>query len=64
MLQRDNSGALVATQTLVRDLGVGLFLSDMAELGEQLRDRSHLAEVQETAWARRTLSPEVTQTWA
>jgi hypothetical protein len=39
MIQRDNSGAIVATQTLAREHGIGLFYRDLAQLAERLRDR-------------------------
>jgi hypothetical protein len=50
MLQRDNTGALVATQSLVRELDLGLFFSDMEQLGAQLRDRDRLARIRENVW--------------
>ncbi len=53
LLQRDNSGAVVATQTLVRERGVGLFFRDMAHLGELLRDREAVAAVRERVWEQR-----------
>ncbi len=53
MLQGDNTGAVVATQSLVRDLDVGLFFSNMEELGEQLRDRPRMAQLQENVWRQR-----------
>lgn len=53
MLQRDNTGSIVATQSLVRDLDIGLFFSDMEDLGKQLRDRQRLAELQENVWRQR-----------
>jgi hypothetical protein len=46
MIQRDNSGALVATQTLARELGIGLFYRRLPELAERLRDRPALDGVQ------------------
>jgi hypothetical protein len=54
-LQGDNSGSLVATQTVVRRLDTGFFFKDMHELGEQMRDKSRLAEVQENTWRQRHL---------
>jgi glycosyltransferase involved in cell wall biosynthesis len=53
LLQRDNTGSLVATQTLVRERGLGLLFSDIADLGRQLRDRERLAAVRERVWAAR-----------
>ncbi|MDC0715682.1 glycosyltransferase [Nannocystis bainbridge] len=53
MIQRDNDGACVATQNLARQLGVGLFARDMAELGARLRDRPGMDAVRERVWQRR-----------
>lgn len=53
MLQRDNSGHIVATQTLVRDEGLGFFFDDMAGLAEQLRDRAALDAARDRVWAAR-----------
>lgn len=53
MLQRNNAGHLVATQTIVRDQGLGFFFDDMAGLAEQLRDRDAVAAARERVWARR-----------
>ena len=54
-LQGDNTGSLVATQTVVRQLDTGLFFRDMHELAEQLRDSRRLALVQENTWRQRGL---------
>lgn len=53
VLQGDNQGAIVATQTLVRQLDIGLFFSDMADLGEQLHDQSRLNRLRENMWRQR-----------
>jgi glycosyltransferase involved in cell wall biosynthesis len=53
LLQRDNSGHVVATQTLVRERGIGLFFHDIADLGRQLRDRARTGAVREEVWAQR-----------
>ncbi len=53
MLQGENEGAIVATQTLVRDLDIGLFFSDMEELGVQLRDEERMARLRENVWRER-----------
>lgn len=45
MIQRDNPGAIVATQTLARTLGIGVFYGCIAELGEALRDRPALEAI-------------------
>ena len=53
LLQRDNAGAVVATQTLVRDRGLGLFFRDIPDLAAQLRDRERVAALRERVWAQR-----------
>jgi Glycosyl transferase family 2 len=53
LLQRDNSGSVVATQELARDRGLGLFFSDIPDLARQLRDRERLARIREQVWAQR-----------
>jgi hypothetical protein len=55
MLQKSNSGALVATQTLAKQLGVGIFFDTADELAAQLRDRGQLQAVQERVWRQRHL---------
>lgn len=53
MLQRDNSGHIVATQTLARERGLGFFFQDMAGLAGQLRDRRAVDAVRGNVWAQR-----------
>ena len=55
MIQRDNTGSVVATQTLARRLDVGLFYRDAADLATQLRDRARMAELRENVWRQRAL---------
>jgi glycosyltransferase involved in cell wall biosynthesis len=55
MLQGDNHGAIVATQTLARQRELGLFFKDMADLGEQMRDRTRLLQLRENVWRQREL---------
>ena len=55
MIQRDNSGSVVATQTLARRLDVGLFYRDAADLAAQLRDRARMAELRDNVWRQRAL---------
>jgi hypothetical protein len=43
MIQRDNDGAIVAAQSIVRALGIGLFYREIGELGAQLRDPACMA---------------------
>ncbi|WP_202033657.1 hypothetical protein [Massilia sp. Se16.2.3] len=54
MIQRDNTGAIVATQTLARELGIGVFYRSIADLTEQLRDGPRLAAIRERVEAART----------
>lgn len=53
LLQRDNAGAVVATQTLACQLNLGLFFSDMHELREQLSDQQRMAQLRESVWTQR-----------
>jgi hypothetical protein len=43
MIQRANDGAVVATQTLCRELGIGVFYDTLDELGSTLRDAEAMA---------------------
>ncbi|WP_207425908.1 glycosyltransferase family 2 protein [Pedobacter sp. SYSU D00535] len=53
MLQRDNTGHIVATQTLVKDHQLGLFFNSIEELGEQLRDKQKLEQIRKNVWDKR-----------
>ncbi len=53
MLQYDNGAAVVATQTLVRESGLGLFGRDVPDLARSLRARAHVAALRENVWTRR-----------
>ena len=53
MLQLDNAGAAVATQSLVRDLDLGIFFSTIEDLAAQLRDEPRLAALRESVWRQR-----------
>jgi Glycosyl transferase family 2 len=53
LLQLENGEAIVATQTLARELDLGLFLREPEQLGEELRDRRRMAQLRENAWRRR-----------
>lgn len=55
MLQRDNTGHIVATQSLIKNNELGLFFSDMGELGEQLRDTALMKKARATVWEKRFL---------
>ncbi len=53
VLQYDNAGSIFATQTIARDRTLGLFFTDMAGLGAQLRDRRRMAALRESVWRQR-----------
>jgi len=55
MLQRDNKGHTVATQSIVQNLGLGLFFNDAAELAAQLRDPEKMKQLRQTVWEKRVL---------
>lgn len=53
MIQRDNSGHIVAMQALAQSLGTGIFARDMHDVAAQLHDATKLAALRATVWARR-----------
>jgi glycosyltransferase involved in cell wall biosynthesis len=53
LLQYDNQGAIVAAQTLARQLDIGVFFTEMAHLREQLRDQQRMAQLRENIWRQR-----------
>jgi hypothetical protein len=53
MIQRDNEGAVVAAQSLVRRFGLGLFYRSIDELGAMLRDADGMARLREQVWEQR-----------
>jgi len=53
VLQRDNHGSIVASQSLARERHLGLLFSDMDELGEQLRDHRRMDCLRESVWRQR-----------
>jgi hypothetical protein len=54
MIQPRNDGCIVATQTLARQRGLGLFYSEPLELARALRDRSAMSALRESVWDQRT----------
>lgn len=50
LIQRDNTGAVVASQSLARHHDIGLFFHDMAQLREQLRDEARMQRLRENVW--------------
>jgi hypothetical protein len=55
MLQKANDGAVVATQTLAKQLGTGIVFDTMDDLATQLRDREQLQAIRERVWQQRDL---------
>ncbi len=53
MIQRDNTGSMVATQSLARDRELGLFWRDANDLVAQLCDRPRMAALRESVWRQR-----------
>lgn len=53
MLQRDNSGHIVATQTLAKELEIGLFFKTFKELGNLLRDQTKMRRLRNNIWGKR-----------
>jgi glycosyltransferase involved in cell wall biosynthesis len=53
MLQRDNSGHIVATQTICKELGNGIFFSEMRELVQIISNRAFMQKTRENAWEHR-----------
>lgn len=45
MILGDNTGSIVATQSLARDLDIGVFIRNITDLGEQLRNQQRLDQV-------------------
>jgi len=55
MILKDNSGQLVATETLVRKLGVGIPFKRYNQLTSILRDRKKMKELRENMWRQRSV---------
>lgn len=55
MIQRDNTGHLVASQTLARAHGLSVFGRDMADVARQLHDRAAMTRMRDNVWARRAM---------
>lgn len=52
-IQYDNSGSIVATQTLAQTLGTGIFFTDAEELATQLQDQARLRRLRQQTWLQR-----------
>ncbi len=55
MIQRANEGAIVATRSLARRLGIGVFYESVDELAFRLRERDRMDALRENVWSRREL---------
>jgi len=55
MLQRNNADHIVATQSLVKKLDVGLLFNDMEELGSLIRNKELMTRLRDNAWKQRHL---------
>lgn len=55
LLQRDNCGSIVATQTIARQLDIGIFFNNMEQLYQQLTDDKRMAEVRSNVWNNRMM---------
>ena len=53
IIQRANPNAVVATQRLARDLDIGVFFTEIAELAGVLNDRPRMEALRRNAWASR-----------
>lgn len=53
MLQKDNTGHIVATQSLTQKLDIGIFFKDFKELGQKLRDKPRMKQLRENVWNNR-----------
>ncbi len=53
MIQRDNTGHVVASQTLARDRDLGVFYRDAEDLVTQLRDRKRMSALRQSVWRQR-----------
>ncbi|HSH22976.1 MAG TPA: glycosyltransferase [Acidimicrobiales bacterium] len=53
MIQRDNSGSMVATQSLARARDLGVFWHQADDLIAQLRDRERMASLRQSVWRQR-----------
>lgn len=55
MLQADNTRNIVATQSFVKKLDIGLFFKNMNELGELLRNKLLMQQLRNNVWQQRHL---------
>lgn len=53
MIQRDNTGHIVATQALTQQKDVGIFIDNIANLGGQLRNQARMQQLRDNVWRQR-----------
>lgn len=53
MIQKDNTGHIAATQSLIQRMDLGIFFNSFDELGEKLRDKKRMAELRKNVWKER-----------
>lgn len=53
MILGENTGSIVAVQSLALDLDIGVFIRNFDELGEKLRDRQRMDEIRANVWRQR-----------
>ena len=53
LLQYDNSGAVVATQSLARRHDIGVFFASIEELRQKLEDEERMAQLRDSVWDQR-----------
>jgi glycosyltransferase involved in cell wall biosynthesis len=53
MLQRDNTGHIVATQSIVKEHNLGLFFNSIEDLSRQLYDKGKMSQLRENVWQKR-----------
>lgn len=52
-IQKDNEGHIVATQTLARNLDIGVFFKDIRDLANQCKNKNRMNELRENVWKKR-----------
>lgn len=55
MIQRENEGAIVATQALAKQLGIGVSYRSIEDLAAKLKDAKEMKAVRERVWLQRHL---------
>jgi hypothetical protein len=53
LIQRANPNAIVATQTLARQMKIGIFFTNYEELATRLRDEAAMQQVRDNVWRQR-----------